>query len=422
MVEINSIYKYGQDGEIVSEEIIQLFNLSERDVIYDKRRNVYKFDFVGFVFKGENILSVFPKHYYSSEEINALDKKMTNKNDDIKLLFSVIQKYSNNQTSTAKAEHFIGSRNSFESDYPFYHFYRIYDYYRKYGLYKEISEVIKEGFQGKISWKNTIRKADVVVSSDSIIFVPLYTKKSNMLIGFITDCMAFVIDYTVSQFSDFISLKGTQHSQKYFDYFSNIDYVVKKLNEINRDIRKDLDKLLVENLIEFFIQYKSKGMGGNIHVKINYFDMIWQTGINTYLNSYFDSFDKDKNSIIFDLNRVESAVKFGPKQYTIDVSKNKFKVNLDHFSIDGNVLYIFDSKYYYDLNELNYKQYSYNEFLRYLFPEVNEIISVLILPGDEVSRKHFELDDSLKGDRIFGNEIYEQYINVKNILISYIEN
>ena len=79
MVEINSIYKYGQDGEIVSEEIIQLFNLSERDVIYDKRRNVYKFDFVGFVFKGENILSVFPKHYYSSEEINALDKKMTNK-------------------------------------------------------------------------------------------------------------------------------------------------------------------------------------------------------------------------------------------------------------------------------------------------------------------------------------------------------
>lgn len=243
-----------------------------------------------------------------------------------------------------------------------------------------------------------------------------------MLIGFITDCMAFVIDYTVSQFSDFISLKGTQHSQKYFDYFSNIDYVVKKLNEINRDIRKDLDKLLVENLIEFFIQYKSKCMGGNIHVKINYFDMIWQTGINTYLNSYFDSFDKDKNSIIFDLNRVESAVKFGPKQYTIDVSKNKFKVNLDHFSIDGNVLYIFDSKYYYDLNELNYKQYSYNEFLRYLFPEVNEIISVLILPGDEVSRKHFELDDSLKGDRIFGNEIYEQYINVKNILISYIEN
>lgn len=67
-------------------------------------------------------------------------------------------------------------------------------------------------------------------------------------------------------------------------------------------------------------------------------------------------------------------------------------------------MYIFHSKYYYQLDELNYKQYSYTELLRYSMPTVTNIISVLILPGRLKSDIHFSLVPKLKGPNLYHNK------------------
>lgn len=415
------MYVYGVDGECIEQSILDYFKLSSNDVRYDKKINRYRFDFVGFVFSKEKILVVFPKNYYEDADIYFFNATKAELKDDIKILYNSIQKYSKNPSTKAKADSYLGAKDNYESDYPFNDFYKIYDYYRRYGLYKEQEEIIKASTHGKVSWKKTIQKSQVIISEGNLIFLPLYIKKNNLLTGFITDCMAFVIDYTISYFKDFIALPRIYYRQNNFNYFNNVDYVVKKLRELKVNIHKDIDRELVENLISFFLQYKAKCNGGNIHIKINYFDMVWQSAVELYLNSYYDGFDKLHNSIIFNKSRTCSAVNFEKKIIQVDDSKNGYKIELDHFTIDGSNMYIFDSKYYYKLDRLNYKQYSYNELLRYFIPNVTDIISVLILPGRVKSDTHFSLLSTLQGPRTTGNIIYEQYIDVEDVLKNYIK-
>ncbi len=421
VIEINSVYVYGVDGEYIEQNIIDFFELSSNDFKYDKKTNRYRYDFVGFVFKKEKILTVFPKHFYENSDIYNFNSNEVILKDDIKLLYESIQKYSRNSKTNVKANRYIGIKDDYESDYPFNIFYNIYDYYRRYGLYKEKEQIIKEGTHGKISWKKTIQKSQVIISNDNLFFMPLYVKKYNMLTGFITDCMAFIIDYTINHFSDFIALPRTHYKQNNFDYFNNIDYVIRRLQEIKRKIHKDIDRELVSNLILFFLQYKAKCRGGRIHIKINYFDIVWQNAVEEYLNSFFVGFDKKNQSIIFNTSKAHSSVNFKKKRINVDDSKNQFEIELDHFAIDGSFMYIFDSKYYYELDKLNYKQYSYNELLRYAMPTITNIISVLILPGNTKSDIHFSLKSSFTGSRTMGNEIYEQYISVNQVLKNYIK-
>lgn len=414
------MYVYGVDGECINQSTMDYFKLSPNDMRYDKNINRYRFDFVGFVFSKEKILTVFPKKYYENNEIDHFNNNGAELKDDIKLLYDSIQKYSKNPRTKAKADSYLGAKNGYESDYPFNAFYKIYDYYRQYGLYKVQEEIIKAGTYGKVSWKKTIQKSQVIISDDNLIFLPLYIRKNNMKTGFITDCMAFVIDYTISQFEDFITLPRINYGKNNFDYLNNINYVVRKLQELKVNIHKDIDRELVDNLISFFLQYKAKCNGGSIHIKINYFEWVWQSAVGLYLNSYYDRFDKLHNSIIFDTSRTSSAVSFETKTIQVDDSKNGYEIDMDHFGIDGSNMYIFDSKYYYELNEVNYKQYAYNELLRYYDRTVTDIISVLILPGQAKSDVHFSLASTLKGPRVTGNKIYEQYIEVKDVLKNYI--
>lgn len=418
---MNSYVVYGQDGDFISDEIMSCFQLAPHDYRYDKDNQYYVYDFVGFVFKNGRILAVFPKHYFTTSEIETYNIGDVVLDDDIKLLYNSIIKYSNGTKKKVTAVSYLGQDNNFNSDYPFHPFYEIYKYYRKYGLYKEQEGIVKPGFSGKVSWKKTIQKAQILVSNGNIIYSPLYVKQNNIYANFVTDCMAYIIDYTITLFSCFISLPRTMYKTSGFNFLENIDFVIRKLYEIRRTTYKDISKNLIDNMLLFFRQYKAKCTGGNLHIKINYFNLVWEEAVNGYLNTYFKEVDTKTNSIIFDLSQKRSPVEFKKVSYLVDESGNKFEIELDHYGVDGKRLYIFDSKYYQYLKKLNYKQYAYDEILRYSEPGIDDMYSALLLPGKKPSGIHFELKKEYQGTRKYGNIITEQYLGVQDVLKHYVQ-
>lgn len=421
---MSAIYYYGQDGEKVNADVKRLFGLDEKELRWSTDLNSSVYDFVGFVFKEDNILVVFPKHYCSEADLLFLNSTHNESAYDIELLYSVIRKYSEKANSSSKAKSYIGAHEGYDSDYPFKPFFDVYEYYQRYGLYKEKEVKIDPGSSGKVSWKKTIEKAQKIVSEGNLIFAPMYVKKKNLNSVFITDCMAFIIDYTLDHFHNFLSLKKTEHHRERFDYLNNIDFVISQLTQYKNRVFKDIHKQLLLSMIEFFKQYKdrTKSRGGKIHVNIKYFDRIWQHMIGIYLNRHFVKVDNAGYSLIFDEHQVLSAIAFEDKSYMdIDDSDHHFYIDVDHISYTGNILYVFDSKYYFEAKHLNYKQYSYNEILRYHYPGVTEIYNALLLPGEDSDKLHFSLNAGYTGIRKMGNKIIEHYLSPKKVMEDYIE-
>lgn len=422
---MSAVYYYGQDGEIVHDEIKQLFELDEKELRWSSRLNASVFSIVDFVFNKDNILVVFPKHYFSTVELERYNCTHAELNYDIRLLFEVVQKYRQNTDSSAPARKYMGAQDRYESEYPFMPFFRVYDFYQKYGLYTEKNEKIVAGGNGKVLWKTTLDKAQKIISKNNLIFSPLYVKKKNLKSVFITDCMAFIIDYTVELFSCFLCMKKTGYHCRKFDFLNNIDYVISQLRQYENKTFKDMHKRLIASMIDFFEQYKyqTKAAGGNIHIRIRYFDMVWQDMVEKYLNTHFAGMHPTDNGVVFNPTQQISPVHFNKTTYRdVDDSPHDFSIELDHMAYDNDKLYIFDSKYYYEVSSLNYKQFSYNEILRYHYPQLMEINSVLILPGRENCKLHFSLGVDYIGSRRIGTRIIEQYLEPKHLMMSYLDN
>lgn len=417
---MSTMYYYGQDGEIATFNIINTFGLGTKELRHSDKMNADVFDVVGFIFRDNKILVVFPKNYYTKAELDRFNQDNIKLHHDIKLLYDVIKKYGETENTNAAARSYLGARDGYESDYPFKAFYEVYDYFQKYGLYKEKEVRVVEGSSGKISWKETIRKSNKIISGNNLIFSPFYTYKKNYNDVFLTECMAFIIDYTIDSFSDFISMKKSGFKY-HFDFLNNIEYVTKQLNMYHSKVFKDVHKHLIQSMLDFFIQFRGKARGGKIHVRIRYFDMIWQTMISKYLNRHFIGIDSINGAAIFDETSLNSTIMFEQKRFTdIDLSKHNFYIDIDHISYENNILYIFDSKYYKDIKELNYKQLSYNEILRYHYSEVEEIHNLLILPGEDRADLHFSFAPGYIGSRTIGTKIIEQFIVPKKVMEDYV--
>lgn len=415
-------YYYGIDRGIADKEVISLFKLTTKEISYSKRKNADVYNFVGFIFDKDKVLVIFPKHYAEQAYIDFLNAGHEESSADIQLLYSVIKKYDETTKTSAIAQKYIGPDDSYDSDYPFAPFYSVYDYYKRYGLYQEADNQIVKGTKGKVSWKHTIRKSQKVVSDDNLLFLPLYVKKKNYKQVFITECMAFVIDYTLENFPSFFALRKTGQPKSKLDFLSNIDYVISELRKASNYVFKDIHKKLMRDLISFFEQYKYKNRkGGPIHVKINYFELIWQEMVSQYLNRHFVGIKSGGDDLEFDMNITKSAIQFSRMRFNdIDTSPHCFSIEIDHIANTGSVLFIFDSKYYDEIYQLNYKQFSYNELLRYRYPSVHQIINALILPGMGASEIHFEMSPSYQGSRKDGCKIMEYYIEPKKLMKDYL--
>jgi hypothetical protein len=416
-------FQYGQDYYNVDGIDLLPFNLEKGDTIYLKSAKKEVFDFVGFVLDEDNLLSVFPKHFYSDLELEDLNRYKKANLEDIKLLFDVFVKYTKEVSTTAKASIYMGAKPEFVSDYPFSSFFEVYKYFRQYGIYRESNIEVKPNANGPVAWRKTIQKAQVIVSEGNLIFSPLYRKKKKQQNVFLSECMVFVIDHTINSFPYFISLPKTGYKICSFDFIKYREYTLQQLRQINSKTFKDTHKKLISHLISFFEQYKKSPKGGDIHIKINYFDKIWERMVSAYLNKYFKSVDEVTNSIIFDKYLVASSIRFEAKEFSIDDSSHQFKIRLDHFARQDDSIYIFDSKYYYSVSELNYKQFSYNEILRGSILNSDKMYSALILPDYFTwSNWHFSLSPAYLGERKTGTKIIEQYLKIKEVMQTYVSN
>lgn len=415
-----AIYYYGQDGIIVDDELIEIFGLGTKEIKYSDKIGKNVFDMVGFVFRNNKTLVVFPKNYYDSSYINLLNKSHQELSQDIRLLFGVIKKYCETENTSASAGSYMGANAGYDSDYPFKPFYEVYEYYQKYGLYKEKETKIVEGTSWKIDWKSTISKANKIISGGNLIFSPLYVSKKNYNAVFITECMAFIIDHTIENYHDFLCMKKTGSKSK-FDFLNNIDYVLMQLKISENTVFKDVNKKLVRSMIEFFEEHRGKARGGYTHVKIRYFDMIWEKMVASFINKHFVGIDSSTGAALFDVFLQTSMISFEDKTYNdIDDSWHHFSIHIDHLAYVYDKLYILDSKYYTSVNNLNYKQLAYNEILRYHYPGIVEINNILLLPGIEHVDNHFSYSAGYIGSRTIGTKIVEQFLSPKNIMEDYL--
>ncbi len=409
----------GQDGDVIEGEV-KKFNLSDGDKRYSKKLKNYVLDFVGFIIEKEKILAVFPKKFFNDSEV-LKNKNSKEIEEDIKLLFEVISKYNRESQSKSIAYKYIGHEDNFESDYPFECFFKIYDYYKKYGIYKEEEVILLKDISSKISWKDTIQKSNAIVSNGNLIFLPLYSRKKSNRNVFISECMIFVINYTIRNFSYFIQLPPV-HEKKYkIDFLANKHYILRQLYQYRSTIFKDHQKELVNSLINFFERYNKNAKGGAIHFKINYFEVIWESLVNKYLNDCFVEIDKENSKLIFDYKRKQHIKRFENKKFNIDKSKHRFYIRPDHYYNDGNTIYVFDSKYYKDITDLNYKQFSYTILLgNSEIGRNRKLYSALLLPGKSENGLHLELDLPYCQLNEGCNYIIEQFLDVKLLMKNYL--
>lgn len=406
----------GQDGEQISAEVLKSNLLETKDTRYIKQEDKVVYDFVGFIIGKEEMIAVFPKHYFETTDCMASNK------EDVKLLFTVINRYVMYTRSKARADKYIGSLKEYESDYPFSAFFRIYEYYKKYGVYFKEANNYKKGFLGKIDWKKTISNSNTIISNGNLIYYPLYSKNKEHSSNFISDCMVFAINHTLELFPLFISSSHiTNWKQSTFDYLENTDYVISMLRIYRREEFKDINRNLIDDLIEFFNSFDKKRYGGKFHFKINYFDLIWQDMVSKYLNDRF-VYINSSNEMVFDENKRNHLV-FDVATYNIDESSHHYKIILDHYAKSNDSQYIFDSKYYYDIEELNYKQFVYDIVLDYINNQTSNLktYSALLLPGFMNDKIHLNVKKEYNS-LISGNHyIIEKYLAVKDVMQNYIK-
>lgn len=408
-------YFYKTECEIASD--YGNVSLGINDIRYSLVKEDNVFNFVGFIFENNKLLSVFPKHFFD----NGNEKNTEN----ITLLFNTICKYIKDEKNNPRANKFIGDKLFFDSDYPFEQFFEIYNYYNKYGIFKEEEYQYKNNSNGKISWKKTIQKSNVIISDDNLIFTPLFSKNKNYKNDFISECMTFVINHTINTFPFFLKLSPINEKCSKMDFIANRKFVLRQLYKYKNYIFKDNNKRLLANLIEFFEQIDKKPKGGSYHFKIRYFDKIWETIVEEYLNNYFVDVRKNDEGIqelVFNTEFKNTKPRFQKQEFKIE-NKEKSKVIIpDHYYENDRNIYVFDSKYYQHISELNYKQLSYTFLIGNNKEKCNKkLYSALILPGNYKTRYNLNIEGTpFAQDNDGCNHILECYLCVKNLMKNYL--
>lgn len=401
---------YGQDGSPVSKEIKQVFKdyLDPGDIRFNKKKNDYLFDTVGLIVGQSERLIIFPKHTFDENLLNTSQIELERILKAEKLLFQVINMYS--RKKTLQVDRVLGSGIKFGSiDYPFVEFLEIYDYFEKYGIFFEKKRRIKQGENGSYAWKKIISKSNVYFNGNNIIYTPLYSKINYKQLSYISSAMTYVINSTIDNFTFLFDLKKAPVLYQSESEFSSPVFVINKLAAEATRIHKDDEKQLVRSLIAFF-EFKKRERSSGMHVKVNYFNNVWQRMVHLYLNRHYERIDMNNEIVIspnFHRNNNPRDEFFSVKNLSVDISSHLFEVQFDHYHLDNSVQLIFDSKYYDEDTDLNYKQLAYHEMLtkNYRDSAINTY-SALIFPGNKQQKLHFALNPVLYLIDSQGNEKY----------------
>lgn len=387
------------DGKEVSREFMEKWGIEEYCDVYNKKSTI---SFVGIVIKKDNILFSFPKHY-SYENLRCKDEGLL----CMKEILSLLSSKRINKGS------YDNDLKNLKEEIPLRAYIHIVNYYRKYGLYKSTEKATCQGYKGKINWPKTMNKANKIFQNDNILFYPFIINKVKDVDVFISECMDYVLNDAAKYqlvIDKIINYKSKFNSK----IFSNIDNVCDKLNQIKALYFKDLEKKLIDSLIEYFT-WKTK-LKDNMKMLTFTFENYWQDMVNVYLNKKFSHVKDDR--IIWSDDKKNYFIK--PKKENVESKnviaryKDGYKIEYDHLMIKDNTVYVFDSKYFNEVNGLNYKQLFYNYHLKQKYPQ-KKIVNGLILPteGRYYAKIHIDRTDL---DEI---KIIEHYINLRDVIKIY---
>ena len=402
------IIEYGHDGNTFSLEELRAEgfyrHLHEgRDYTKLQPAEIHegrdcKYNFVGFLTNDDDdMLVVFPKHY-----------RLINLEADSSLVFQLIRE------RIQKDALYIGDEPSvkYESNFPFAAFFAIYDYFLKYGLYYENNQIVREGSKGKIDWKTIAKRSQKAIVNDRLLFTPLYYREKRRFDTFLTECMAYAINYTIEKFGSLLGLNGVRYvaNRKLLE---NKDFVLSYLKQEREHAFSDTKANLIASLIEF---YNARRVGGDYVLKFYSFDLIWQDIAMEYLSGHFDGIE-DTGEIRL-VPHHGAHVPFTKGVFHVNALKKEQRIEPDYYYLTDTAQYIFDAKYYNEMTELDYKQLVYMLLLnnREGIPGETITYSALILPSEDRKTKgHFKIDSTFNSS-IPDIAINEEYLDIREVV------
>lgn len=141
--------------------------------------------------------------------------------------------------------------------------------------------------------------------------------------------------------------------------FSYGKEILNFLYQFRNTIYKDIDKELFNDIIVFLEKLNAGSRDKQHAVKDYSFSSVWEKAVEKYLNDYFVGMKDGK--LEYSEGKNAGRKRFG-KQVNrgYNRARPEWSMQPDHYYKDGNTLYIFDSKYYNDVTDLNHKQFVYH--------------------------------------------------------------
>ncbi|WP_279082468.1 LlaJI family restriction endonuclease [Lactobacillus apis] len=406
-----------QEGAVIPDNIVNKYHLTFADV--DKNANFERISsFCGVVRRGTSILVSFPKHYINLDEFNQLPN--SDKLKHIRLILKTIVSYELNPAYSS-----FRKKDDLNTSFSFSSFFSIYNYFQKYGLYMKKRGNIKKGYSGKISWKDTIHKSQKVISNGNLVFFPFFVRQHISDEDFITNCMVFAINYTEEIFGDLLDLpdnsaiavRGVERLLR-----ENKEAVIFKLGIMRREIFKDIDKKLLDDLINFF-----RGINDNPNnvrdIKHYHFNNVWEKAVENYLNNHFVKIEDNK--LIFGIPEKVNRFSFKKlvlKNYNNVSGHKNDTLQPDHYYYDESkkAQYIFDSKYYNNIYGLNHKQFVYHMILS---NRAQKTYDALIMPneGQTFTEVYLDLATEYLPEKLKEVKILLTHLRTQDVLKDFTE-
>ena len=382
------------DGQTVDKDFVNNWEIFD---YCDQYNGSLTISFVGAIIKNEKILFSFPKHY--KVEDNEQDQFSC-----MKQILYILSKAKSSYGSFDKGQ---------KGEFPIKAYLGILMHYKKYGIYLSNEQYYENGYAGNIDWNRTVNKSNKNIHKKGVIFFPLTIKRTRDKNVFISECMNYVL-------ADAYRYKIMPY--KYINknnIFSNLKYILNELKKIRNLYFKDLERRLINNLIEY-MEWKSTARD-NVRLITLKFENYWEIMINEYLNDSFCGIEEDQ--IVWGNNKQNKFSKY-EMEYVESVekrlqyrSRRPYKIQYDHIFIDdeNHKIVLFDSKYFNaEVNQLNYKQLFYHYNLKQKYPEFL-IYNGLLLPTEKnyYTKIHVDRMD------LDGVKIIEHYINLNAVLDHY---
>lgn len=399
------------DKQTVSKELIKRYQLK------DEEHNGCS-QFVGIICKDTDALISLPYNFMKIENFKNLGIESQFKNIQV-VLMSIL---------TYNRAQGLSGVEDFNCSFPINAYNQIYEFYQKYGLYYENIVNVKIGQSGNIDWKTTFRKSNSFINTESNTFVyfPFYQKEKIITNNLITECMAFVLNYTKEYFKNLLSLPISTELEKFginYSLLSNKDYVIQQLKKELSHTYKDHLRNLITNLIRFFEKLETTYNYDFSMVQFE-FHNVWEHAVNAYLTNHFSGVDPDTAQFNFESEKIRKFF-FQKDSQSYDKAHSQNVLEPDHYYLDkeNDIQYIFDSKYMKELNRLNHKQLIYG----FLYGNrAKKTYNTLILPGlpsidknHVQGQKHVEVKEEFLPDSMSEQIVYQIRLNEKAVLESF---